>query len=121
MKNLYQQLILATFFLFSSLCGESQISTKQSIEFKNAPVLFKENNRSLQQVIVKCTVDNSGTILVREGGKELLKADLKKGGNTFLITVPAVKNDKKLTFTTIINGDKSETSKFILTPPRKWE
>ena len=121
MKNLYLQLILATFFLFSSLCGESQIATKLSVEFKNAPVLFKQNNQSFQQVIVKCSADKPGTILVREGGKELLKADLNKGGNTFLLTVPAVKSDKKVTFSTIINGGKAETNKFTLTPPRKWE
>lgn len=121
MKKTGSKLILAIVFVLSALSIQAQSSTKQLIEFKNAPVLFKENGKSLQQVIVKCQSDKPGTIVVREGGKELLKADLNKGGNTYLLTVPAVKSDKKITFTTITNGGKAEISKFTLSPPRKWE
>ena len=75
---------LATALLLQVLSLSAQNKTESAVEFKNAPVLFKQNHASFQQVIVSCKADQPGTFLVREAGKEVLKADLKKGKNSHI-------------------------------------
>ena len=74
------------------LDGQNVSSTK--VEFLNAPVLFKEGSKSFQQVVASYTAEKDGKIVITKDGKELLKADLKKGRNRFLLTVPAVTKPK---------------------------
>jgi len=93
----------------------------QPVEFKNAPVLYKEKGSRYQQVIVSCKAEKEGTILVSEDRKELLKAVLKKGSNSFLITLPAVQKPKKVNFTAVVNGGKPLKTTFTLTPVKRWE
>jgi len=112
---------LATSLLLSVLSLGAQNKTESAVEFKNAPVLFKQNHASFQQVIVSYKADQPGTFLVREAGKEVLKADLKKGKNSFLITIPAVTKSKKTHFTTTVNGGKPVSNTLIVIPPKKWE
>ncbi len=121
MNNPGTKLFLVCFVVVIAFMTQAQQINGRQINFKNAPVLFKENNRSFQQVIVSCKADQPGTILVREAGKEVLKADLKKGSNSFMITVPAVQKNKKINFSSSINGGNATKTAFVLTPPRKWE
>jgi hypothetical protein len=121
MKTFYRKLTLVFNVMVIFSLATAQIGSSQQIEFKNAPVLFKEHNRMFQQVIVSCKVDQPGTILVSEGTKKMLKADLKKGENHFLFTVPAIQGEKKTCFTTSIGGSTPVKSDFVLMSPRKWE
>ena len=121
MKKLCLKFMFTVFLMLTFMLSEGQNKKEQQIEFKNAPVLFKQSNLFFQQVILTCKADKPGSILVSEEGKEVLKTDLKKGRNGFMITIPAVKKEKKINFVTTINGSKSETTSFVLTPPRKWE
>ncbi len=121
MKKFSLNFYFASILMLSVLFLHAQEKAKSRIEFKNAPVLFIQNNLSFQQVIVKCNVDQSGTIQVKEGGKDLLKAEIKKGSNSFLITVPAVSRDKKYNFLVRINGEKQQSFPLLITLPRKWE
>ena len=114
------------FFMTALLVLTIQLSfgqekSEKQFEFKNAPVRFKENNQFYQQVILSYKADQPGTVLVSQEGKEVLKADLKKGNNSFLITLPAVQKEKKVSFSTIINGSKPIKTIFLVKPPRKWE
>ena len=54
-------------------------------------------------------------------GKTMLTADLKKGQNRFLLTVPAVTKPKKVTFSAKIDDGTPEKSTLTLVPPKKWE
>jgi hypothetical protein len=107
--------------LLSVLSMNAQNKTDSAVEFNNAPVLFRQNHASFQQVIVSCKADQPGTFLVREAGKEVLKADIKKGKNSFLITIPAVTKSKKTRFTTTVNGGKPVSNTLMVVPPKKWE
>ncbi|HWR98981.1 MAG TPA: glycoside hydrolase family 38 C-terminal domain-containing protein, partial [Prolixibacteraceae bacterium] len=116
----------AEFFLAALLVLTVQVSFGQDKlvaqpEFKNAPVRFKENNQSCQQVILSYKAEQQGTILVTYNGKEVVKADLKKGKNSFLITLPAVQKERKVTFSTIINGTAPVKTGFVVKPPKKWD
>jgi hypothetical protein len=121
MKIPVSKILLSLLFLLTVLLSYAQDNPNPPVEFKNAPVLFKENGRSLQQVIVSCKADQAGTILVSEGPKELLKAELKKGNNSFLITLPAVQKTRNTNFTAVVNGSKPVKTSFIVTPVRKWD
>lgn len=98
-----------------------QNSSPSHVEFKNAPVLFKEGGRSFQQVLASCRADNPGEILFISRGKELLKTDLVKGTNRFLLTFPAVKRPQKITVTAKINDGAAEKYSVTLVPPKKWQ
>ena len=121
MKNQGTKLLLAIVLVSTVFWVRAQKPTEQQIEFKNAPVLFKQGNASFQQVIVNYKADKPGTILLRESGKQILKAELKKGQNSFLINIPAVTRNKKIVFTTTINATKPVTTSFVLIPPKKWK
>ena len=78
MKISYLKFVLAAFLMLAFQLSEGQSKKEKQIEFKNAPVLFKQNNISFQQVILTCRVDQSGTILVSEQGKEGFENSPKK-------------------------------------------
>jgi alpha-mannosidase len=118
-----KQLLLMTLLLIPCLSPQvqSQAPSNSRVEFRNAPVLFKEGGRSFQQVVVSCKSDKEGTISVSGDGKELLKGDLKEGENRFLITVPAISKPKKISFTAKINDGKPEEYTLTLVPPKRWQ
>jgi alpha-mannosidase len=89
-------------------------------EFLNAPVLFKEKGKSWQQVVATFNAENTGKIVI-SGGKEPLAAELKKGQNRFLITVPAVNKPKTVTFTAKIDAGAAQNYTINLVPPKQWE
>ncbi len=54
-------------------------------------------------------------------GKELLKANLQKGENSFLLTFPAVSSPKKINIATKIDNRPLEKDQVTLIPTKKWE
>jgi alpha-mannosidase len=121
MKSLRPVFTIAIFCLLIVQVSFGQTRVENKVLFKNAPVLFKEGNRMCQQVVVSCKTDKAGELVVKESGKEVLKSNIKKGDNTFLITIPAVNREKKTTFTATIGEGVPVSSKFTITPPKKWE
>lgn len=101
------------------LYGQNTPSSK--VDFVNAPVLFKEGGKSYQQVIASYRAENSGIIIFTKNGKELLKDDLRKGNNRFLLTVPAVTKRSKITISAKINDKPAEEYRVTVVPPTKWE
>ena len=59
--------------------------------------------------------------MISRDGKELLKADLKKGRNRFLLTVPSVSKPKAVTFSAKIDDGPAQQYPLTLVPPKKWE
>ena len=80
------------------MIGQNLPSTK--VDFKNASVLFKEDGKSFQQVIASYHSEKPAKIVFTKGGKELLNADLIRGENKFLLTLPAVTKETKIDITT---------------------
>ena len=109
------EVLLGTMQLYS----QNALSSK--IDFKNAPVLFKEGGKSYQQVVASYRAENTGKIIFTKDGKELLKADLRKGNNRFLLTVPAVTRPVKITISGKIDDKPAEKYPVNLLPPKKWE
>ena len=91
------------------------------VDFKNAPVLFKEDGKSYQQVIASYPAEKPGKIVITREGKEILKADLIKGMNRFLLTVPSVTRPKKINFSAKIDNSAAKACPVTLLPPKKWE
>ena len=112
---------MVAFLLLPGFISNAQKTTGPQPEFKNAPVRFKEHGQTFQQVILNCSADQAGTVVVSEGGRELLKSELKKGKNSMMVTIPVVEREKKMTFSTSINGGKAIQTAFIVKPPKKWE
>ena len=121
MQKSVQKFILAAFLFLPGFFSLAQKTSDQQPEFKNAPVRFKEHGQTFQQVIFNCSVDQAGTVVVSDGGKSLLKADLKKGKNSLMVNIPAVEREQKMTFSTSFNGGKTIKTAFIVKPPKKWE
>jgi len=114
--------IMITLFAFMFTAKVSgQNTSQQKVTFKNAPVLFKEGGRSYQQVIASFMSADTGKIVFSSGGKELLKADLRKGNNRFLLTFPAVKKSGKVNIAAKIGDKAAEKYSFTLVPPKKWQ
>lgn len=114
---------LSIFFLLlgGSLSATCQQSDKSTVEFFNAPVLFKEDGKSLQQVVATCKAEEPGTIQIFHEGKSLLNDSLKKGDNQFLLTFPAVNRPENISLTVQISNSADLTLPFTLIPPKKWE
>jgi alpha-mannosidase len=117
---------LITFFtallaLFSSMLLNGQDAPLSKIDLKNAPVLFKEGGKSFQQVVASYHSEKAGKIVFTSGGKELLKADLARGNNRFLLTFPAVTRQSKITISVKIDGNAAVNYPFSLVPPKKWQ
>ncbi|MCJ7450088.1 MAG: hypothetical protein MUO72_20635 [Bacteroidales bacterium] len=114
-------ILVAVLYIFSSLQLTGQTATTLKVEFLNAPVLFKEDGKSFQQVVASYRSENAGKIIISQGGKELLKADLVRGNNRFLLTFPAVTRPKKITISSKIDDKAAENQSITLIPPKKWE
>ena len=74
--------LLVTLMVLTSanqINGQNKLPSK--VDFKNAPVLFREGGKSFQQVIASYRAETPGKIVFTYAGKELLKADLVKGNN----------------------------------------
>jgi alpha-mannosidase len=99
----------------------SQNGTSSTIEFRNAPVLFNENNKSFQQIIARYLSKTTGSIAFYSKGVELLKSDIKKGDNKFLLTFPAVTRQKTVIISVMINNQASNKYTLTLIPPKKWQ
>jgi alpha-mannosidase len=101
------------------LDGQSTLPPK--IDFLNAPVLFKENGKSYQQVVASYSSGKTAKIVFTKEGKELLRADLVKGDNKFLLTFPAVTRPQKVIISAKIDENPSEKFSVTLVPPKKWQ
>jgi hypothetical protein len=98
-----------------------QLTTVSGIEFKNAPVLFKEGGKSFQQIVVSYRAENPEKLVITSAGKELLNADLVRGNNRFLITLPAVSRPGRISLIARIDNGPAEKCQFTLVPPKKWQ
>lgn len=120
-KNCLIILFVISLLFYSTIHLNGQNESSSKVEFLNAPVLFKEGGKSYQQVIASYQAENPGKIIFTKDDKELLKADLRKGNNRFLLTVPAVTRHGKITISAKINDKPSEKYPVTLVPPKKWE
>lgn len=111
-------ILLSVIFSMPQLHGQSGLAAQ--VEFLNAPVLFKEGGKWYQQVVVSYNSVTSGKVTFTGEGKELLKADLEKGDNKYLLTVPAVAKPKRIVISVKINDGMAEKFPFTLIPPKKW-
>jgi hypothetical protein len=110
---------LLSFFVFVEI--HAQDNQQEQMVFMNTPVLFSENGQSYQQIVVGYTSDNTGKIIFRYDGKEILASSTKKGLNKFLLTFPAVSKPEEITLETKINDGNVMYHKVVLTPPqKKW-
>lgn len=112
-------ILMALMICSAGLPVQGQKATSK-VEFLNAPVLFKQNGKSYQQVVTSYQSEKEGKIIISQGGKELLKADLKQGQNRFLLTVPAITKPKTASFTSKIDNGATQTYSLTLQPPKKW-
>jgi alpha-mannosidase len=100
---------------------DGQNAPLAKVEFLSAPVLFKEDNKSFQQVVASYNSSNPGKIVFARDGKEIMKAELRTGMNRFLFTVPAVTGPKKISFSAKIDNGAVQKYYVTLLPPKKWE
>ncbi len=84
-KSNLTTILIMIMVLLSIVDLYSQNVPAVKVDFKNAPVLFKEDGKSYQQVIASYKAEDPDKIIFSLDGKELLKADLKKGNNRFLL------------------------------------
>jgi len=105
----------------STLQLEGQNAPLTKVEFLNAPVLFIEGNKSFQQVVASYHSEKVGRIVFTKNGKLLLKADMVRGNNRFLLTFPAVTRSAKITIAVKINDNPSVKYPMTLVPPKKWQ
>lgn len=104
------------------LYGQTGQPTESSkVEFLNAPVLFKEGGKSIQQVVASYRADAPGKIIITYGGKEIVNADMVRGNNRFLLNFPAVTKSKNITITAKVNDKPAEKYPVTLVPPKPWE
>ena len=121
MKRIKQLLLLITLLISVSALQLTAQTASSKVEFLNAPVLFKEGSKSFQQVVASYTAEKDGKIVITKDGKEQLNADLKKGMNRFLLTVPAVTKPKTVSFSAKIDDGAAQKYTLTLVPPKKWE
>jgi len=122
MKKSISRTILILLLMLSVVWQtQGQNASTPKVDIRNAPVLFKENNRSYQQVIASYRAESPGKIVFTKDGKELLKADLRKGGNRFLLTIPAVTKPSKIVISAKIDDRPAEKIPLTLVPPKKWQ
>ena len=107
------------FFVAKPLTGQN--AQPSGVDFRNAPVLFKEGGKSFQQVIASYRSENPGKITFLKDGKEILKADLRKGNNRFLLTVPAVTRQSRISISARIDDKPAVKYPVTLVPPKKWQ
>jgi alpha-mannosidase len=120
-KSLSAFIFALSLMVFASWQLNGQDTPVQKVDFKNAPVLFKEGGKSFQQVVASYRSAKTGKIVISRDGKELLKADLVRGNNRFLLTFPAVTKPVKLTLTAKVDDSAAEKYPVILVPSKKWQ
>ena len=120
-KTLLKTLLISLIVLIGSKQLIGQIVQSSKVDFLNAPVLFKEGGKSFQQVIASYQTETPGKIIFAKDGKELLKADLVKGNNRFLLTVPAVTKPGKISISAKIDGKPAEKYTVTIVPAKKWQ
>ena len=121
MRNFILRKVLIMLLISVSALQLTAQTPASKVEFLNAPVLFKEGSKSFQQVVASYTAEKDGKIVITKDGKEQLNADLKKGKNRFLLTVPAVTKPKTVSFSAKIDDGAAQTYTLTLVPPKKWE
>jgi alpha-mannosidase len=122
MKRLQLTYLFIALFLSGGVFkseGQNALSSKP--EFLNVPVLFKDGNKSFQQVLVNFSSANTRKIIITREGKEILNKELTRGMNRFLLTVSAVTRPTKITFSTRIDNGVAAAYSLTLVPPKKWE
>lgn len=112
-------IISAVFSGTMQIYGQSTSPSK--IDFKNAPVLFREGGKSFQQIIASYRAEVPGKISFIYGAKEILKADLVKGNNRYLLTFPEVSKSRRITVSAKIDDKAAEKYTVTLVPPKKWQ
>ena len=122
MKNLWLTLLLVTFLFHSgTIQSYGQNVNSPKVDFLNAPILLKEGANAYQQVVASYRSDKTGKIVFASGNKELLKADLRKGNNRFLLQFKAVTKPKKINISAKIDDHPAEKYPFTLVKPKKWQ
>ncbi len=114
-------LFISAVVLFGTMQLYGQIAQTSKVDFLNVPVQFKEGSKSFQQVIASFKAEAAGKISFTKDGKELLKADLKKGDNRFLLTVPAVTKPGRITISAKIDDNPAVKYQVTVVPPKKWQ
>ncbi|HUX94282.1 MAG TPA: glycoside hydrolase family 38 C-terminal domain-containing protein [Bacteroidales bacterium] len=114
-------ILILLFAIFFSAILPGQSSAKVETEFVNAPVLFRENGRSYQQIVANCDADAKGKIIIVLDSKEVVKSELRKGMNKFLITIPAVTKSKNISLSVKVDDGKATPYSINVVPPKKWE
>lgn len=112
-------LILIVIMIWTNVNGQS--SNESRVDFKTAPVLFREGGREFQQLVASCNSGQPGKIVFSVNGKELLNAGLVKGNNRFLLTFPAVKRPERVTITVKIDDRPAVNYKATINVPKKWQ
>ena len=115
------RLILAASLLAAMLSVHAETAKTTSVTFRNAPVLFKQGGKMVQQIIADIKAEQPGELTFSISGEKFQKDSVKKGDNVLLLTVSAVNSVKKLDI--LVKGDKVFAGKypFTLTPVKKWE
>jgi len=120
MKRYWIRLVaICLFVVVTQISGRG--SNPANVQFLNAPVLFKKEGKSFQQVLAHYTSESKGIISFSCGGKVLLQDSLAKGNNSFLLTFPAVFKAKEISIDAKIDKQASKTYSLTLVPPKKWE
>ncbi|OFX42079.1 MAG: hypothetical protein A2X03_14290 [Bacteroidetes bacterium GWA2_40_15] len=120
--KIYKTVVLFIIIIMTGMLeisGQNPESVK--VDLLNAPVLFRENGRSFQQVVANCRSDKEGKIVISLDGKQVVKADLKKGMNKYLVTTPAVTKSKKITLSVKIDDGEAASYSLNVVPPKKWD
>jgi hypothetical protein len=120
-RKLFSTFFIAILVVNSTLSQVAQVTPSTKVEFLNAPVLFKDGTKSFQQVVASYRSDKAGKLIITSNGKEILKADLIRGNNRFLLTFPAVTKSKKIALTAQLDDKPVEKYSFTLLPPKKWQ
>lgn len=119
MKKIY--LLLSILLISGILTLNAQATKTSAVTMKNAPVLLMKDAKMFQQVITRIEADKPAELTFLLAGKEIQKASVKKGNNTVLLNVPAVRSSKRMVIS--IKGDQNLAGNFpvTITPVRKWE
>lgn len=114
-------LFISLAVLISTMHSYGQNVPSPKVEFLNAPVLFKEGGKSYQQLVASYRSEKIGKIIFTKDGKELLKTELTKGNNRFLLTIPAIAKTGNITITAKIDDNPGEKYTITVVPPKKWQ
>lgn len=114
-------LFISLAVLISTMHLYGQNVPSQKVEFLNAPVLFKEGGKSYQQLVASYRSEKIGKIIFTKDGKELLKTEMTRGNNRFLLTIPAIAKTGNITITAKIDDNPGEKYTITVVPLKKWQ